>query len=124
MSSLSDKLAERQAKKEDTKQKASLLGRELDNLLQAKKEREAVTQGKKADVNYVLYQTLYKFESDDAEDLPFDAGEILRWVHFGGREGKLRERVWKAREEEIRGRTCVCERKSGEGRERNDWRGF
>ena len=95
MSSLSDKLAERQAKKEDTKQKASLLGRELDNLLQAKKEREAVTQGKKADVNYVLYQTLYKFESDDAEDLPFDAGEILRvfddssdWYEGENQQGK------------------------------------
>eukprot|EP00043_Microstomoeca_roanoka_P001137 m.31093 g.31093 ORF g.31093 m.31093 type:complete len:234 (+) comp10666_c0_seq2:82-783(+) len=95
MSSLGEKLAERQAKRDETKKKAQKLGLELDGLLQAKKEREAALQGKKAERNYTLYQTLFKFESDDPEDLTFDAGEILRvfddssdWYEGEDQQGK------------------------------------
>ncbi|EGD83045.1 hypothetical protein PTSG_03683 [Salpingoeca rosetta] len=95
MSSLNDKLAERKAKRDETKKMASLLGQELDGLLQAKKERKAALEGKQAERNYTLYQTLFKFESDDPEDLCFEGGEILRvfddsgdWYEGENQQGK------------------------------------
>lgn len=78
MTSLDSKLAERQEKHMAIKIKAAQLSRELNTLLQAKKDREAALEGRITEHNYTLYQTLYKFESDDSEDLPFEAGEILR----------------------------------------------
>ena len=68
--------------KSDTAKKGKQLRAELDELLRAEKDREAVLQGKTVQPaqQFKLYQTLYEYKSDDPEDLCFDAGEILRWV--------------------------------------------
>ena len=62
-----------------TKTKAKLLGAELDQLLKADKQREAVAKGEKLpEEKFSLYQTLYEYKSDDPDDLQFGPGEILR----------------------------------------------
>eukprot|EP00045_Choanoeca_perplexa_P000846 m.16544 g.16544 ORF g.16544 m.16544 type:complete len:238 (+) comp10582_c0_seq1:176-889(+) len=44
--------------------------------------------GDEPEVNFVLYQSLYKFSSDDPEDLAFEANEILQITDEGdGSEG-------------------------------------
>eukprot|EP00055_Hartaetosiga_balthica_P004986 m.13932 g.13932 ORF g.13932 m.13932 type:complete len:121 (+) comp4224_c0_seq1:232-594(+) len=93
--SLQDKLKERQDKRKQTNELAALLGSELDGLIQAKKDRDAAVSGDKKDATYSLYQTLFKYESDDADDLSFEANEILRvyddtsdWYEGENQEGK------------------------------------
>lgn len=77
--SLNDKLAERQGKREETKRMAAMLGTELDQLLQSELDRKAAVEGSGGDEQkYTLYMTLYKYTSDDENDLHFEAGEILR----------------------------------------------
>eukprot|EP00053_Salpingoeca_punica_P003988 m.46438 g.46438 ORF g.46438 m.46438 type:complete len:124 (-) comp12537_c0_seq2:288-659(-) len=66
-------------KKKELKQKGSALAAELDQLMKADKQREAVLSGKKIEEEpHTLYQTLFAYTSDDPDDLPFEAGEILR----------------------------------------------
>ncbi len=70
----------RQKKKSEAAALGKLLGAELDELLKAEKDRQAIAEGKGSENKaYKLYQTLYEYKSDDPDDLSFDAGEILRF---------------------------------------------
>jgi hypothetical protein len=63
----------------DKLSKGKQLRAELDELLRAEKDKEAALSGAKQEVTYKLYQTLYEYKSEDADDLNFEAGEILRY---------------------------------------------
>ena len=70
-----------QRRKSESALKGKQLRAELDELLRAEKDREAIASGKAssgAPAQYKLYQTLFEYKSEDPDDLTFDAGEILR----------------------------------------------
>ncbi len=77
---LKERIDERNKKKESALQLASLLGKELDQLIQAEKERADALAGNKVEQKFSLYQTLFPYKSEDPDDLNFEANEILRWV--------------------------------------------
>ena len=92
---LKERAAERMRIKAEKKAFAAGLGAELDGLIAAKKEREDATSGKAPEKEYVLYQTLYPYKSEDPDDLEFEAGEILRvfdeegdWFEGENQQGK------------------------------------
>eukprot|EP00049_Salpingoeca_infusionum_P022701 m.8249 g.8249 ORF g.8249 m.8249 type:complete len:125 (-) comp5338_c0_seq1:249-623(-) len=78
MSSLAEKMAQREEKRQKKKQLAALLGKELDDIATAQKEREAALSGEKTEQKFTLYMTLFEFKSDHEDDLSFGPGEIIR----------------------------------------------
>eukprot|EP00040_Diaphanoeca_grandis_P024837 m.136985 g.136985 ORF g.136985 m.136985 type:complete len:161 (-) comp29896_c1_seq1:69-551(-) len=87
-------------KKASMKSMAALLGGELNKLIVEKKQaddvKDRLARGESAvDANVKLFQTLYKYSSEDPDDLHFEANEILRvfdwedeWYEGENQEGK------------------------------------